>query len=414
MKKYFKYIGAIALVAMAAMSLSSCSEKGFDETIFPDVTDELDPSSYTYKFDKWLKENYLDVYNLEFQYRLKDTETDMYYNLEPATLANSIDLAVLAKYMWFDVYEEVSGSKEFVKMYGPRILMLVGSPAINPQSGTTVVGLAEGGIKVTLLNVNAMNVNNIYALNGDYFHTMHHEFSHILHQTKSIPREIQLLSLGHYDASNWQDRDPRVVNSLGFVTPYGSSEIREDFAETIANYITKTDAEWELIWRNASRGFWTEGDETSQDMSTLTYYTYFYYENNEVNEEKRKGTIFENIEFKDDGTMTLRGQSQRGKGTPTKQDDGTYLDEDGKLVDRQGFLLDSEGHRIPIYVYDVEDRDGVDGVALLTQKINIARNWFKEQWNIDLDELRNAVQTRVSNYTPEVLESLRQQVNNMQ
>ena len=112
--------------------------------------------------------------------------------------------------------------------------------------------------------------------------------------------------------------------------------------------------------------------------------------------------------------MTLRGQSQRGKGTPTKQDDGTYLDEDGKLVDRQGFLLDSEGHRIPIYVYDVEDRDGVDGVALLTQKINIARNWFKEQWNIDLDELRNAVQTRVSNYTPEVLESLRQQVNNMQ
>ena len=205
-----------------------------------------------------------------------------------------------------------------------------------------------------------------------------------------------------------------MVNSLGFVTPYGSSEIREDFAETIANYITKTDAEWELIWRNASRGFWTDGDETSQDMSTLTYYTYFYYENNEVNEEKRKGTIFENIEFKDDGTMTLRGQSQRGKGTPTKQDDGTYLDEDGKLVDRQGFLLDSEGHRIPIYVYDVEDRDGVDGVALLTQKINIARNWFKEQWNIDLDELRNAVQTRVSNYTPEVLESLRQQVNNMQ
>ena len=132
-----------------------------------------------------------------------------------------------------------------------------------------------------------------------------------------------------------------MVNSLGFVTPYGSSEIREDFAETIANYITKTDAEWELIWRNASRGFWTDGDETSQDMSTLTYYTYFYYENNEVNEEKRKGTIFENIEFKDDGTMTLRGQSQRGKGTSTKQDDGTYLDEDGKLVDRQGFLLDS-------------------------------------------------------------------------
>ena len=112
--------------------------------------------------------------------------------------------------------------------------------------------------------------------------------------------------------------------------------------------------------------------------------------------------------------MTLKGQSQRGNGTPTKGDDGNYYDADGKRCDRQGYLLDSEGNRIPIYVYDVEDRDGVDGVALLTQKINIARNWFKEQWNIDLDALRNAVQTRVKNYTPEVLESLRQQVENMQ
>ena len=153
MKKYFKYISAFALVAIAAMSLTSCGEKSLGETIFPDVTDELDPNSYTYKFDKWLQQNYLNEYNLDFQYKLQDNETNMNYNLEPATLTNSIDLAVLAKYMWFDVYEEVSGSKEFVKMYGPRILMLVGSPAINPQTGTIIVGLAEGGIKVTLLRV---------------------------------------------------------------------------------------------------------------------------------------------------------------------------------------------------------------------------------------------------------------------
>ena len=48
MKKYFKYISAFALVAIAAMSLTSCGEKSLGETIFPDVTDELDPNSYTY------------------------------------------------------------------------------------------------------------------------------------------------------------------------------------------------------------------------------------------------------------------------------------------------------------------------------------------------------------------------------
>ncbi len=411
MKKYFKYISAFALVAIAAMSLSSCSEKGLGETIFPDVTDELDPNSYTYKFDKWLKENYLDVYNLEFQYKLQDNETNMNYNLEPATLSNAIDLAVLAKYMWFDVYEEVSGSKEFVKMYGPRIIMLVGSPAINPQTGTIIVGLAEGGIKVTLLHVNSMNPMNIYALNGDYFHTMHHEFTHILHQTKTIPREFQLISLGRYDAINWQDRNAGVVHSLGFVTPYGSSEIREDFAEISANYITKTDAEWARIWLEAGRGYATDGDEESGDMSELNYYCFYYFENNDATNEENKKYIEEyRVQENEDGSYIYKNQYQRGVTPITTGEDGNRYDANGNLCDNAGFVLDKNGNRIPIQVFPVEDKDGVDGVAILEQKINIVRTWFKEQWGLDLDEIRNAVQHRVTTFDAAKLDELRQQV----
>jgi substrate import-associated zinc metallohydrolase lipoprotein len=411
MKKYFKYISALALVAIAAMSLSSCSEKGLGDTIFPDVSDELDPNSYTYKFDKWLKENYLDVYNLEFQYRLQDNETNMNYNLEPATLENAVDLAVLAKYMWFDVYEEVSGSKEFVKMYGPRIIMLVGSPAINPQTGTIIVGLAEGGIKVTLLHVNSMNPMNIYALNGDYFHTMHHEFTHILHQTKTIPREFQLISLGRYDALNWQDRNAGVVHSLGFVTPYGSSEIREDFAEISANYITKTDAEWARIWLEAGRGYATDGDEDSEEMSNLTYYCFYYFENNDATNEENKKYIEEyRVQENEDGTYIYKNQYQRGVTPITTGEDGNRYDANGNLCDNAGFVLDKNGNRIPIQVFPVEDKDGVDGVAILEQKINIVRLWFKEQWGLDLDAIRSAVQNRVTTFDAAKLDELRQQV----
>ncbi|MBO4721597.1 MAG: hypothetical protein J5629_01540 [Muribaculaceae bacterium] len=416
MKKYFKYISALALVAIAAMSLSSCGEKSLGETIFPDVTDELDPNSYTYQFDKWLKANYLDVYNLEFQYRLRDNETNMNYNLEPATLSNSIDLAVLAKYMWFDVYEEVSGSKEFVKMYGPRIIMLVGSPAINPQTGTIIVGLAEGGIKVTLLHVNSMDPNNIYALNSDYFHTMHHEFTHILHQTKSIPREFQLISLGRYDAINWQDRNEGVVHSLGFVTPYGSSEIREDFAEIAANFITKTDAEWARIWLEASRGYVTDGDEDSEELSNLRYYCFYYFENNDATSDDNKKYVEEyRVQQNEDGTYVYRNQYQKGNGKVTlNPEDGKYYDQDGVVCDKQGYVLDKDGNRIPIQVFEVEDKDGVDGVAILEQKINIVRNWFKEQWNLDLDAIRAAVQNRLTTFDSSTLESLRQQVYGVQ
>ena len=60
MKKIKFYISALLLVAVSAMSLSSCSEDKLGDTIFPDVDETLDPSSYTYQLDKFLKQNYLD------------------------------------------------------------------------------------------------------------------------------------------------------------------------------------------------------------------------------------------------------------------------------------------------------------------------------------------------------------------
>ncbi|MBR5085709.1 MAG: hypothetical protein IKX31_01735 [Muribaculaceae bacterium] len=421
MKKYFKYLSALALVAVAAMSLSSCSEKGLGETIFPDVTDELDPNSYTYNFDKWLKENYLDVYNLEFQYRLKDNETNMNYNLEPATLRNSIDLAVLAKYMWFDVYEEVTGSKEFLKMYGPRILMLVGSPAINPRSRTIEVGLAEGGIKVTLLNVNRLGnyVNNpqqlVNVLNDEYFHTMHHEFAHILHQTRSIPTEFRILSAGHYDGMNWEKKNSQMVHSLGFVTTYASSALREDFAETIACYITYSDAQWAAIMDEAARGWATDRDEESD--SWIPYYCYYYYPNNTATDDNGESTLTyldrNRVETLEDGTLVYRNMYQRGRlqnNKPTLGEDGNWYDLDGNLTDSQGYLLDKNGNRIPIYVYAVEDDDNVSGKDILETKIQLCKDWFRDEWGIDLEQLRNVVQARIQSFDAAKLEELRSQI----
>ena len=50
-----------------------------------------------------------------------------------------------------------------------------------------VLGTAEGGMKITLYNVNDINPDkiDINLLNEYYFQTMHHEFAHILHQTKN-------------------------------------------------------------------------------------------------------------------------------------------------------------------------------------------------------------------------------------
>lgn len=373
-----KYISIIFSLLIVSVTLSSCAKDEFTETIFPDTGTELDPNSYSYKFDKWLQNSYLGVYNLEFRYKMQDVGADMNYNLVPAEFDKSEQLAVLTKYLWFDVYSKIAGP-DFLKMYGPRIIHLIGSPAYNPQSGTMILGLAEGGIKVTLFRVNDINTSDIEAMNEFYFKTMHHEFAHILHQTKSYPKEFNLLSTGHYDSSNWQDRQEGVVNSLGFITPYASSETREDFAETIANYIVKTDADWEHILDYASRGWETKN---SDDLEAV-YYCWYYYINNEVSVDSKQYAV--------DNQIT------------------TSVDDKGQKSYVLTGKKDSKGN--PIVVYPVEDKDKVDGVAIINQKINIARNWFKEAWGVDLDAIRKEVQYRQQNID---MKALIDEINNIQ
>ncbi len=235
--------------------LLGCQEEKLGPTIFDTSSQKLDATSASFKFDTYLLNNFTNTYNLQFRYKMQDVGTDMEYNLVPATYENSKKIAVLVKYLWFDVYSKVV-SPDFLKLYGPRIIHLIGSPAYNPANGTILLGLAEGGLKVSLFRVNAIDVSNVDMMNEYYFKTMHHEFAHILHQTKTYPKEFNLISYKDYEPFSWQDRDPKIAASLGFVSPYGGSQTREDFVEVIANYIVKTDAQWNQILDDASKG-WT-------------------------------------------------------------------------------------------------------------------------------------------------------------
>ncbi|MDR2691012.1 MAG: putative zinc-binding metallopeptidase [Dysgonamonadaceae bacterium] len=230
----------IMLFVWAVILLSACVrfEDSFTGSIFED---EPEPDS---EFDRWLEANYLTPYNLDFRYRLQDKGSDMNYNLVPAGLEKSKQMAILIKYLWFDVYGEVV-NPEFLKQNGPRIIHLIGSGAYDPQLQTVILGSAEGGIKITLYECNQIDPAQIDLLNESYFKTMHHEFAHILHQKKTYPKEFETLSAGYYDPAYWQERTNSEAASLGFASPYGSSRVREDFVEIIANYLVRSDEWWE-------------------------------------------------------------------------------------------------------------------------------------------------------------------------
>ena len=308
------------IILFAGIILSACNEKLDPESIFPNTQEELDPTSYSFQLDSFCKKNFLEEYNVEFRYRMQDISSDMDFNLVPCTYDNAITMAVLAKYLWWDVYKEVTGSYEFLRQYGPRIICLIGSAGHN-STGSVTLGVAQGGLKVTLHAINYIDPSNVSTLNEYYFKTMHHEFSHILHQTKTYPAEFRTISAGFYKPNGWEERSEQEARSLGFTGNYGSSQEREDFVEIIANYIVKTDDEWASMMSDAAKGW--------------------------------------------------------------KQDD------DGTL------------HQLE------KDEDGIDGPAVIEQKLAICRNWLRDDWNIDLDSLRNEVQRRQANMN---IDSLRNQV----
>ena len=336
-----KYIYSLMLTAGMAAGFVSCSEDKIEGTIFDTTEETLDPNSFTYALDKFA------------------IETDMTYNLVPPTYEKSLEMAALMKYLWLDVYKENVEDKAFLPLYAPKMLQLIGSPAYNASSGTETVGLAESGVKISLYKVNELDVNNIEQLNEDYFKTMHHEFSHILHQTKVYPESFQEISSGNYDGFGWQDRADVEARTLGFVTPYGSSSVSEDWVETIANYIVKNDTEWNKILEDAKYDYireTVEVDEFDERDPAIAWYQPV---------EASGGTI---IEYE----VVYYSVSR---------------DENGDVI----WDVDPEtGEQSLIYV----ENDDVDGPAVIQQKLEMCRTWLKESFSIDLETIRNAVQKR--------------------
>lgn len=237
------------LMACMALTVASCSE------------DELDPNSIfdttppaRNEFDNWIMKHFITPFNIDLKYRFDDVESDVDYNVTPAIYDNSVALARLVQHLWMESYVEVADSA-FLATYCPKLMHFVGSPEYEKTGGSMVLGTAEGGLKITLFNVNGMNLSLqqsdpeafIAQLNEWYFVTMHHEFAHILHQTKNYSTDFNEITEGSYTGQAWVNKTDEEMRKLGFVSKYASMEVNEDFAETIAHYVVKSEDEWQEI-----------------------------------------------------------------------------------------------------------------------------------------------------------------------
>ena len=340
-------------MTVVATGFVSCSEDDLGPSIFDTKDYPLDRSLYSFPLDTFLKVNFLEPYNVKYIYRMEDIGSDMTKNLTPASYEKSVQLAVLSKYLWYDVYEKY-GTPRFLKENSPRIIHVIGSKNLNPSQGTEVLGVAEGGLKISLYNANDLNPSNIDHMNEYFFKTMHHEFGHILDQTHLRPTAFNLISKSQYDASTWTNLPDSMAAGRGFVSPYAGSAAGEDWVEVLANYVTRDTLSWAALMRAAAFE-WEEVDMTLSDYNKrakgANLDTVGYYRQHDNGEEK----VYRKV-------------------CARNADDNVALDENGNVQ----WL----------------NRTGVYGDEVILKKLDMVSTWLKENWNINIQDLRREVQQR--------------------
>lgn len=238
-----KFILYMLLAVLPIVTFISCNSDDLDGTsIFIDSTVEMTD------FEQWINREYTKPYNIDFKYRMEDVESDLNYNLAPASVEKAKQMAVLLKHLCLDTYTEVTGSVDFVRSYYPKVVHLIGSAAYR-NNGTMILGTAEGGLKMSLYYINEIKLNDYGHLKKYYFKTIFHEFAHIFHQKKPYTTDFNEISGGNYVTDSWNSTwaGDSGARQAGFISTYASKSADEDFVELLAYYVINTKEEWQAI-----------------------------------------------------------------------------------------------------------------------------------------------------------------------
>jgi len=216
--------------------------------------------------DQWLNVNFTQPYNISVKYRWDGTEYDNAKTLIPPRIERVQPLMEMVRAAWIDPYAAQVG-ENFIKKYAPKNYVLVGSLQYNP-GGSVTLGEAEGGIKVTLFNVNNFSKTD-RAIAKRVLKTIHHEFTHILHQTISYQKEFPQVTPAGYTA-DWNNTTLATAYAGGFISQYAQAAPNEDFAEMTSIMLTEGKAGYEAIVKGM-----TATAQTSIRMKEDMVVTYF-------------------------------------------------------------------------------------------------------------------------------------------
>jgi substrate import-associated zinc metallohydrolase lipoprotein len=207
--------------------VTSCYEDESVSSPVKTVTPSADP------IDVFIQTNFIDEYGVAVRYKFIDRYIDQNKRVSPPKREVVEPMLNFLTQFWVEPFINVPNGRTFFERHVPAEVIFIGSPIFN-DDGTVTLGVADAGARITLTEVNEIDVND-QAWVLRQLGTIYHEFAHIVHQRYNLPTGFQQISPdGYTSLGSWYNLTEEEALQRGFVSPYATSTFNEDFAETAA------------------------------------------------------------------------------------------------------------------------------------------------------------------------------------
>jgi substrate import-associated zinc metallohydrolase lipoprotein len=193
----------------------------------------------TNELDTYIDENFVAEYGMAVRYKYVDNYLSPGQRVAPVKLESVRPMLDFIEKYWVQPYLDVENGASFFEKHVPAEIVLLGG--LIYVGSNVLLGVADAGTRITLLNVNTVDPDNqdfvLFQLG-----TIYHEFAHVIHQKYKLPTAFETIAAsGYTSAGSWFTLTDEQALTRGFVSPYATSSPNEDFAETVAFYLFDPD-----------------------------------------------------------------------------------------------------------------------------------------------------------------------------
>ncbi|MEQ9426579.1 MAG: putative zinc-binding metallopeptidase [Cyclobacteriaceae bacterium] len=237
MRLYITYFSILALSGV----LSGCYP---DESINVPVTTH--DVNLTSEIDQYIEENFIKKYGVAVRYRFVDRYVDPTTRVTPPTLEAVRPMLDIIEDFWIQPFMNIENGDQFFREHVPGEVILLGGVIFNGD-GSIKLGVADAFARITFTDVNRVDRNDEDWL-ALTLNTVYHEFAHIHHFRHDFPPGFERISPeGYSSPGGWLNVREEEALRRGFVSPYATSQVADDYAETVSRYMSEKDFESEFM-----------------------------------------------------------------------------------------------------------------------------------------------------------------------